>query len=168
MALASNRKQIEQRLEAVIQAADPKSNVIRGRPNYRDPEAFVNMLTRRRKAQNEQDRVIHAWLLYWTALEDERPGAATNVPLGKVRRNYTYQLDGFYSYSDDLGSHDEFSDIVDNVLNTIGEKVSLVGKNTQWLGAPSVELDIDELGNYLVHTARFTLQFSEQISASFS
>lgn len=168
MAITTRRKEIEDRLYEVVVAAGA-GNVLRGRHRLEDPDDFYNLFSEKERADGDRgELLIKGWELYRTSVEHLRvgdariPGVATN----HVGIIHSYQLDGVYGYDPKNDSEEGFNDMVDTMMNTLGDTVTHTpdGGYTLRVTAATANLGLDEISGYMVHVAEITFTVEENVT----
>lgn len=160
MAIVTDRKNIEDGLEAIISQAvqDAGGKVHRGQHTARSPEDWMELF----KVEKDNTGLyrIHAWEFFRSGIADFRVGTA-GVPLNQVRRRHEYTIRGFYGY-DPGKSEAEFQEIVDTVMDKLASTV-IVGTALRTI-APMCSLDMEMNGDILVHVAEIKYPVEEQVA----
>jgi len=106
---------------------------------------------------------VNAWIIRWDGASNTRVGATLN----SYWRNHNITITGFLSYNNQ--SDYEMIDVVENILDTFGPKMTLGLSDVPAPGAPILfesttilsELDHGMLGPVLCSTATFRITATE-------
>lgn len=162
MAITFNRDRVQETLHALLDQADDSARVVLGPIDLQSSD-IVNQLATTEDIDGQ--RIIKFWNFYWASRFDTRDAAA-GVPNKSVRAEYTYQLDGYRSYSYERSSYADFYDMVDKMMDKIASTIRPTSLPSTVLRTQvsDVTLDIDTIGSEdLVHKAEITFTWQEQV-----
>ena len=160
MAITTDRKNIEDQLEAILSDAVQVvgGKIHRGQHTARDPGDWMELF----KVEKDNTGLyrLHAWEFFRSSITDFRTGTA-GVPLNQIRRRHEYTIHGFYGY-DPGKSEDEFQKAVDGVMDKLTSTV-IIGTALRTM-APTCTISIEMMGDVLVHIADIKYPVEEQVS----
>jgi len=136
-------------------------------PDLREPEIFKKLATSFDAETNKP--IINCWFIERTGAQDFRGGERAEVCLGQAIRLDTYRITGLYGYAKGGLTNFEFQALVERVLDTLLNNVSLGGHGGWVAKAPTLRsADLREFGDYLSHCAEIEVIVQRPIEVTFT